>query len=78
MKQATSTSMIKTDLSLLALVLVFALASWIYRDGLGLVVFAALGLAALVQLVRVASARGRRDTLSKLWNALKDAFWGIG
>lgn len=45
---------------------------------MGLLVFAALVVAPLVQCVRLAPARGRSKTLKKLWDAVKDAFWGIG
>ena len=78
MKHDTSTSLLKTDLTLFALVVAFALAAFIFRDGLGLLIFAALGLAALVQLFRVAFMHGRSETLKKIWAAFKDAFWGIG
>jgi hypothetical protein len=78
MKDYESTSMLRTDLALAALVVAFAAAAFIFRDGLGLLIFAALGLAALVQLFRVAFMRGRKETLKELWKAFKDAFWGIG
>ncbi|MDQ1117934.1 MULTISPECIES: hypothetical protein [Pseudoxanthomonas] len=45
---------------------------------MGLLVFAALAVALLVQCVRLAFARGRSKTLKQLWDAVKDAFWGIG
>ncbi|KAF1706967.1 hypothetical protein [Pseudoxanthomonas sacheonensis] len=78
MKNHASISMLRTDLTLVALVVVFAIAAFIFRDGLGLLIFAALGFAALVQLFRVAFLRGRTETLKKIWIAFKDAFWGIG
>jgi hypothetical protein len=78
MKSGKSTSMLRTDLTLAALVVIFAIAAFIFRDGIGLLIFALLGLAALVQLFRVAFMHGRTETLRKLWDAFKDAFWGIG
>ena len=78
MKKDTSTSMLGMDLTLAALVVVFAVAAFIFRDGLGLLVFAVLGLAALVQLFRVIFMHGRREALKNLWAAFRDAFWGIG
>jgi len=50
----------------------------VFRDGFGLIVFLALGLASLIQLFRVVLANGSSKTLSGLWSAFKDAFWGIG
>ncbi|WP_165424097.1 hypothetical protein [Pseudoxanthomonas winnipegensis] len=55
-----------------------AAAAFLFREALGLLVFAALVVAPLVQCVRLAFARGRSKTLKKLWDAVKDAFWGIG
>ncbi|HCH0556337.1 TPA: hypothetical protein NKO30_006467 [Pseudomonas aeruginosa] len=45
---------------------------------MGLPVFAALVVALLVQCIRLAFSRGRSKTLKQLWDAVKDAFWGIG
>jgi len=50
----------------------------LFRDGIGIVVFLALGAATVVQLVRVALGSGNGKTLRRLWDAFKDAFWGIG
>ncbi|MCY1381738.1 hypothetical protein D9M69_696860 [compost metagenome] len=55
-----------------------AAAAFLFRDALGLLVFLGLVIALLVQLVRFAFLRGRRETLRKLLDAIKDAFWGIG
>ena len=63
---------------LCALLVAWLLAAYVFRDGLGLVVFLVLGLATFLQLVRVAIAGGKRKTLKDLWGAFKDAFWGIG
>jgi hypothetical protein len=70
--------MLRTDLVVLGFLAIFAVAAFVFRDGLGLLVFFGLVLALLVQLVRVALSRGRGETLKKLWSAVKDAFWGIG
>jgi hypothetical protein len=78
MGQTSSPSILKTDLAVLGLLAVFAVAAFVFRDGLGLLVFVGLVLALLVQLFRVAFLRGRSETLKKLWDAVKDAFWGIG
>ena len=51
---------------------------FLFRDGIGIVVFLALGLAAFVQLIRVALGSGNGKTLKQLWGAFKDAFWGLG
>ena len=55
-----------------------AAALLLFRDGIGIVVFLALVVATLIQLVRVALGSGKSKTLGQLWAALKDAFWGIG
>jgi len=55
-----------------------AVAAFVFKDALGLLVFAGLVVALLVQFFRVAFLRGRSETLKKLWGAVKDAFWGIG
>jgi hypothetical protein len=78
MGQTSSPSILKTDLAVLGILAVFAAAAFVFRDGLGLLVFVGLILALLVQLLRVAFLRGRSETLKKLWDAVKDAFWGIG
>ncbi|HBN54446.1 MAG TPA: hypothetical protein DD456_10630 [Stenotrophomonas sp.] len=78
MGQTSSQSILKTDLAVLGLLAVFAVAAFAFKDGLGLLVFFGLILALLVQLIRVAFLRGRSETLKKLWDAVKDAFWGIG
>ena len=78
MGQTSSPSILKTDLAVLGLLAVFAVAAFVFRDGLGLLVFVGLVLALLVQLFRVAFLRGRSETLKKLWDAVKAAFWGIG
>ena len=51
---------------------------FLFRDGIGMVVFLALGFAIFVQLIRVALGSGKGKTLKQLWGAFKDAFWGIG
>jgi len=61
-----------------ALVVVWLATAYIFRDSLGLVVFLVLGLATLIQLLRVVVIGGKRKTLKDLWSAFKDAFWGIG
>jgi len=78
MGQTSSPSTLKTDLAVLGLLTAFVVAAFVFRDGLGILVFAALVLALLTQLLRVAVWRGRTETLKKLWGAVKDAFWGIG
>jgi hypothetical protein len=78
MGQTSSPSILKTDLAVLGLLAVFALAAFVFRDGLGPLVFVGLVLALLVQIFRVAFLRGRIETLKILWDAVKDAFWGIG
>ena len=64
-------------LGLAALAVVWLAAAYIFRDSLGLVVFLILGIATLVQMVRVAVLSGNGKTLKGLWSALKDAFWGM-
>jgi hypothetical protein len=78
MGQTSSPSILKTDLAVLGLLAVFAIAAFVFRDGLGPLVFVGLVLALLVQIFRVAFLRGRIETLKILWDAVKDAFWGIG
>ncbi|HBM63101.1 MAG TPA: hypothetical protein DD418_04330 [Pseudomonas sp.] len=78
MGQTSSPSILKTDLTVLGLLAVFAVAAFVFRDGLGLLVFVGLILALLMQFIRVAFLRGRSETLKKLRVAVKDAFWGIG
>ena len=78
MEKHSSTSMLKTDLTVIALLIVFAIAAFIFRDALGFIIFVVLGLAILVQLFRMAFMRGRKETLKKLWGFFKDAFWGMG
>lgn len=50
----------------------------VFRDDIGLLVFVVLGAIVLVQLVRFALGSGSSRTLKRLWDAFKDAFWGIG
>ena len=50
----------------------------VFRDGIGLLVFVLLGAIVLVQLARFALDSGSSRTLKRLWDAFKDAFWGIG
>jgi hypothetical protein len=78
MGQTSSPSILKTDLAVLGLLAVFAIAAFVFRDGLGPLVFVGLVLALLVQIFRVAFLRGRIEILKILWDAVKDAFWGIG
>ena len=78
MGQTSSPSMLKTGLVVLGLLAAFAIVAFVFRDGLGLLVFAGLVLALLVQTFRVAFLRGRSETFKKLWDAVKNAFWGIG
>ena len=67
------------NLALLATCLtVPAIGIYVFRDGIGLVVFGVLGVAVLIQLVVVAFDRGSSKALKDLWSAFKDAFWGIG
>jgi hypothetical protein len=61
-----------------ALTVATAAGLYIFRDGFGLVVFILVGLATLVQLIRVIAGFGRTGTLKTWWSALKDAFWGMG
>ncbi len=63
---------------LVCLVVAAAGSLFLFRDGIGIVVFLALGLATFVQLIRVALGSGKDKTLKQLWGAFKDAFWGIG
>lgn len=78
MRRTSSPSTLKTDLAVLGLLALLAVAAFVLKDGLGLLVFIGLVLALLVQLLRVAFLRGRNETLKELWGAVKDAFWGIG
>ena len=78
MGHTSSPSTLRTDLALLGLLAALAAAAFLLRDVLGLLVFLGLVIALLVQLIRFAFLRGRRETLKKLWDAVKDAFWGIG
>lgn len=73
----SSPSNLKTDLTVLGLLAISALAAFVFRDSLGLLVFFGLALALLLQLFRVAFLRGSRETLKKLWSALRDALWGL-
>lgn len=68
----------KQALALAALAIFWLGAAYAFRDGLGFVVFLALGVAAFVQLIRVALRGGANKTLRQLWSVFKDAFWGIG
>jgi hypothetical protein len=68
----------KLFLGLGVLVVIWLVAAYIFRDSLGLVVFLILGVATLMQLIRVAMLGGKRKTLKELWSAFKDAFWGVG
>lgn len=78
MGPSDSVSMRTYDLLVLAGLLAFAAASFIFRESLGLIVFLGLAVATVAQLVRMMFFRGRALTLRKLWEAVKDAFWGIG
>jgi hypothetical protein len=78
MEQTSSPSTLKTDLAVFALLAALAVAAFLFRDALGLLVFVGLIVALLVQLIRFAFFRGRSETLKKLWDGVKDAFWGIG
>lgn len=77
MGEASLPSTPKTDLAVLGLLAALAAAAFLFGDALGLLVFAALLVALLVQCIRLAFSRGRSETLKKLWDAVKDAFWGI-
>ena len=63
---------------LLVLLVAFAAGTYVFRDGVGLVIFLVLGIAVLVQLIRVAIGNAGGKTLKTLWKAFLDAFWGIG
>lgn len=78
MGPTSSPSTLKTDLAVLGLLAALAAATFLLREALGLLVFAALVVALLVQCIRLAFSRGRSKTLKQLWDAVKDAFWGIG
>ena len=78
MKKDSSISLLKSDLTLVAVLAGFAIASFVFRDSLGILIFLAVGLATIVQLVRVVFLRGETGTHKKLWDAFKDAFWGMG
>jgi len=78
MKSESSPKLLKLDLTVAAILIGFVIAAFVFRENLGLWVFAVLALAAVIQLIRVMLLRGKRETLKTLWSALKDAFWGIG
>ena len=78
MRQALSPSTLKTDLAVLGLLVALAAAAVLLRGALGSLVFVVLVAALLVQLIRFVFLRGRSETLNKLWDAVKEAFWGIG
>ncbi|PZP60410.1 MAG: hypothetical protein DI597_12950 [Pseudoxanthomonas spadix] len=78
MGPTSSPSTLKTDLAVLGLLAALAAAAFLFRDALGLLVFAGLLVALLVQCIRLAFSRGRSETLKKLWDVVKDALWGIG
>ena len=78
MKADSPPSILKNDLTVLAILAGLAIATFVFRDSLGIWIFVVVGLAAFVQLFRVLFLRGDSGILKKLWDALKDAFWGIG
>ena len=78
MKEDSPPSILKTDLTVLAVLAGFVIAAFVFRESLGLWIFLAVGLAVLIQLFRVLFLRGDSGLLKKLWDALKDGFWGIG
>ena len=78
MKADSPPSIIKTDLTVLAVLAGFAIATFVFRDSLGFWIFVVVGLATFVQLFRVLFLRGDSGILKKFWDALKDGFWGIG
>ena len=78
MKSDPPPNLLRTDLAVAAILVGFVVAAFVFRERLGLWVFAALALATVIQLIRVIVLRGKGETLKKLWSALKDAFWGIG
>ena len=78
MENDSPPSLLKTDLTVAAILIGFMIATFVFREILGLWVFAALGLVTVIQLIRVIHQRGKSKTLKTLWAALKDAFWGIG
>lgn len=77
MEHPSSPSNLKTDLTVLGLLAISALAAFVFRNSLGLLVFFGLALALLLQLFRVAFLRGSSETLKKLWRAVRDAFLGL-
>ncbi|TZF80150.1 hypothetical protein [Cognatilysobacter lacus] len=64
--------------NLAALVAAF-LAIWlVFRDDIGLLVFAGVSLAALLAGIGVLAGRTSKSRLCSACRALADAFWGIG
>lgn len=77
MGKETANNETSLTLGLGMLSVVWLAAAYVFRDSLGLAIFLVLGVATLIQLVRVAVVGGKRKKLRELWSALKDAFWGI-
>lgn len=65
------------DLMVLALLVAFAIAGFVFRDLVGLVVLAILVVATLFQLARVLFFKGKRATLMELLKAIRDILSGL-
>ena len=77
MTTATQREMRKSDLAVLAALVALAIAGILFRDAVGLIGFLVLLVAALIQLIRVLFFMGSRKKLKDLWEALRDAIWGL-
>ncbi len=65
------------DLGVLALLAGLAVAAFIFRGALDLLVVPGLVIATLIQLLRVLFFHGNRRRLKLLWEALRDAIPGL-
>ena len=65
------------DLTVAAVCAGLAIASFLFREQLGIFVSLVLGVATLVQLFRVIFLRGATGALKKLWKELLNALSGL-
>lgn len=67
----------KSDLTVLAMFVILAIAGFVFSNAPGLVGFFVLVLATLIQVARTLFFGRRQRTLKELWEALRNAISGL-
>ena len=70
-------SLLRSDLTVIGVCLFFAVAAFVFRDNLGLVGAVVIGVAAIVQLIRIILLRGSWSKFKSLFKEFLNALSGL-